>query len=354
MQLARHGAIAVLALVFLTVAAPVPARAQNSPFLTYGSATIDGHFVRFVRAKLDAVKVIAGLGQGRAARTESLDGIARRYHALAAINGGYFEAYFPGPIKNLNHTVISGGTMVFKGDIGDIIYFDDADRPHIDRIPLRISGALDGSFEYPDDWYAYWFNRYPENSADTITIFTPVWGTETGVDGGPQIQVTAGVVTAISPKSIAIPPNGFVIYFHGEREVADRFRVGRIAEYRIVRTDGKPMGDFADAQEAIGSGPRLVTDGAVTVYAAREGFRDPKVLYESLARSMVGYTRDGWLILACSSGTTLEMARVMQGLGAWQAMSMDSGASSGLWLNGHYIVEPGRLLNNALLVVPKR
>jgi hypothetical protein len=349
-----RGALAALAAVSIVFIAAPALAAGTGAAVVYGSADIDGHHVQFVRAKLDEVKVLAGLGQGLAARTESLAGIAQRYHAIAAINGGYFEAYYPGPIKNLNHTVVSGGTMVFKGDIGDIIYFDDADRAYMDRIPLRISGGLDGDFGYPNDWYAYWFNRYPENAADTVTIFTPAWGTQTGIDEGPQVQVTAGVVTMISPTSTAIPPNGYVIYFHGEREVAGRFRVGRVAEFRIERSDHKPLGAFADAQEAIGCGPRLVTNGAVTVYPAQEGFRDPKVLYESMSRSMVGYTKDGWLIMATSSGTTLEMGRIMQALGAWQAMSMDSGASSGLWLRGRYLVEPGRLLNNALLVVPRR
>jgi exopolysaccharide biosynthesis protein len=47
------------------------------------------------------------------------------------------------------------------------------------------------------------------------------------------------------------------------------------------------------------------------------------------------------------------MADVMLGLGAYQAMAFDGGASSGLWFRGRYVTAPGRPLNNALLILPK-
>ena len=44
------------------------------------------------------------------------------------------------------------------------------------------------------------------------------------------------------------------------------------------------------------------------------------------------------------------MAGVMKALGAYQAMNLDSGASSGLWVRGKYLSTPGRLISNALLM----
>ena len=46
------------------------------------------------------------------------------------------------------------------------------------------------------------------------------------------------------------------------------------------------------------------------------------------------------------------MADVALGLGAYQAMLLDGGASSGLWYRGRYVTVPGRPLSNALLVLP--
>ncbi len=67
---------------------------------------------------------------------------------------------------------------------------------------------------------------------------------------------------------------------------------------------------------------------------------------------MVGVTRDGRLLLATSSGTVRQMADVMKALGAWDAMNLDGGASSGLWVQGRYLTTPGRQIGNALLIVP--
>src|SRR5665213_2055278 len=187
-----------------------------------------------------------------------------------------------------------------------------------------------------------------------IAVTTPSATWTCGPPFSPVRSPQTGVKIVIQNSSTIIPRHGFVVYFHGEAKAASHFAVGRIARYRLVRTDGEPLGDFADAREAIGAGPRLVTDGRITVDPAAEGFRDPKILYLSAARSAVGLTRDGTtMILATSGGTIREMAAVMLGLGAYQAMALDGGASSGLWLRGTYVTPPGRPLSNALLVLPK-
>src|SRR5579884_3756870 len=284
------GTMRLRGLLAAAVLAGVPAGAGAvTPFggpVVVGHGVIAGHPVSFLKVRLGEVRVRVGLAGGRPGRVETLDEIARRYRAVAAINGGDFEAYGDAAIRNPNHTLITGGGLLFKGDVGDVLWFDRDDHAEIVRMPLKIEGALDGKWTWPNNWYAYWINRYPSGGGDTITIFTPEWGERTGLSGGPQIQVT---------------------------------------------------------------------HGGVTVNPAAEGFRDPKILYLSAARSAVGITRDGTtLIMATSGGTIRQMADVMRGLGAYQAMAFDGGASAGLWMTGHYITEPGRLLNNALLVLSKQ
>ena len=110
--------------------------------------------------------------------------------------------------------------MMFKGDVGDVLWFDADGHARIDRIPLKIEGSLDGDWTWPNNWYAYWINRFPSGSSETITIFTPEWGERTGLAGGPQVQVADGVVTAIQTSSTIIPRNGFVVYFRGEAKAA--------------------------------------------------------------------------------------------------------------------------------------
>jgi|SRR5579863_4906037 len=323
--------------------------AATSPVVS-GVEHIDGRTVHVVIAKLNAVRVQVALGGSHVGDTAFLGDIARRYHAVAAINGGYFEAYRPERRKNLIHTLMIDGSLVFKGDVGSVLFFDRNNHAWIERVPMRIAGSLDGRNAYPNDWYAYWLNRLPGPDADTITIFTPAWGTSTGLPGGPQIQVTNGVVSGIAFASMPIPANGYVIYFRGEQRVASHFWIGREASYTVTTPDGSPLGDFAYAWQALGGGPQLLTEGHVFANPAAEGFHDPK-LYGDGLRSMVGVTRDQQtLIMAVADCTLVECANIMLKLGAYDAMNLDGGASSALWANGSYVVSPGRPINNALLL----
>lgn len=102
---------------------------------------------------------------------------------------------------------------------------------------------------------------------------------------------------------------------------------------------------------ALQAGPRLLVDGAVKLDPKGEGFRDPKILTGGGARSALGITRDHKLLIATVGGATIpQLAGIMKAAGAWQAMNLDGGASSGLYYNGDYVTRPGRLLSNALLV----
>ncbi|MCI3921068.1 phosphodiester glycosidase family protein [Paenibacillus sp. TRM 82003] len=107
-----------------------------------------------------------------------------------------------------------------------------------------------------------------------------------------------------------------------------------------------------DVSGSLQAGPRLLTNGKITVNPAEEGFKDPKILTNAGARSAVGLTADHRLILLTTGGATIpQLAEMMLQAGAKEAMNLDGGASSGLYLQGKYITRPGREISNALLVV---
>lgn len=113
----------------------------------------------------------------------------------------------------------------------------------------------------------------------------------------------------------------------------------------------KKLLDEGTVQTALQVGPRLVRNGKVETDPVGEGFKDPKVLTSSGARSAIGITSDGKLIIVTtSSGTIKELAEVMVKLNSVEAMNLDGGASSGLYANGKYITTPGRDLSNALIM----
>ena len=48
-----------------------------------------------------------------------------------------------------------------------------------------------------------------------------------------------------------------------------------------------------------------------------------------------------------------DLARLMRALGCSQAMNLDGGSSSCLWVRGNYLQRPGRDISNALLILPR-
>ncbi|WP_195575355.1 phosphodiester glycosidase family protein [Paenibacillus sp. 1001270B_150601_E10] len=109
--------------------------------------------------------------------------------------------------------------------------------------------------------------------------------------------------------------------------------------------------DAGDVEGALQAGPRLVRDGKVAVDPVTEGFKDPKILSNGGARSAVGITKDQKLILVTVPSATIpELAHIMKQAGAYQAMNLDGGASSGLYVKGKYVTTPGRSLSNSFLI----
>jgi exopolysaccharide biosynthesis protein len=108
----------------------------------------------------------------------------------------------------------------------------------------------------------------------------------------------------------------------------------------------------ANAMEGgLQAGPRLLTDGKISLNVQAEGFKDPKILTGGGARSAIGLTRDHKLILLTTGGATIpQLAEIMKQAGAYQAMNLDGGASSGLYYNGKYLTTPGRLISNAIVI----
>lgn len=294
------------------------------------------------------------LGDDRVGGIEELDALAVRHGAVVAINGGYFEAYSEPPEPWT--TLISSGRMVHRGSIGSTIGFTADGGVKLAQLRVEIEGGSEGSYSWPHNWYAYGFNRTPVPGASSVYIFTPQRGPRLGFAHGAAVVVSGGRVQRIAiDEDVAIPGDGFVIHLSGsETYLLDRFQPGARVEYRLRYTDrrGGTL-DWSDVVEAVGAGPTLVESGRLSVDPAGEGFFEDKVLTLAWTRAAIGIRGDGAVLLAVTRLATMDdLGRIMLELGAEQAMSLDGGASAGLWAEGRYLWQPGRQLSNALLFVP--
>ncbi len=103
------------------------------------------------------------------------------------------------------------------------------------------------------------------------------------------------------------------------------------------------------------SGPRLLTDGKVTLDPKTEGFRDPG-LFKKSRRAALGVTKENKLILATVNTPVYlsTLAKMLQKVGCVDAINLDGGTSSALYYRGKMLTNPGRRLTNMLLVYDER
>ncbi|MFF2483711.1 phosphodiester glycosidase family protein [Paenibacillus sp. NPDC058071] len=295
--------------------------------------------------------VTVGLAGRRVGAVKQLQEVAESYRADAAINATYFEAY--GGVPDPYGTIISDGVVEHIGNTGTSIGFKWDGSVVMDTLRVNIRGGINGSDKHPNNWYAYFINRTPTKGAASAVLFTPKRGANVGFSYGKAVTIRNGVVTKNGGNAnTAIPKDGYVLVFTGsEEKLANRFKVGSKVHYNVSYTDAAGNSiDWSDVHTAVGAGPRLVKNGKLAVAPAKEGFSSPKILTAGGARSGIAVKKDGTIILAAVSGATInQWGQIMLGLGAYQAMNMDGGASSGIYAGGGVKLKPGRDISNALV-----
>lgn len=301
-----------------------------------------------------AITMKVGLAWGAVGRTESLAGIAKRYGAVAAINGSFFDAYTKDELKNPDMSLISAGQLIYKSNLGAMLGFTADNTPYLGLLRHKLGGTVTSATGRPQSWYAYWMNRKP-TAANSATLFTRAWGERLEPMGGTSIVITDGIVTAITQQAVTIPEHGYILHIRGERSLRARFQVGSTVTLATQTTvNGSTNEHWNGVQEAVGAGPRVLVNGAPVFNPTAEGFSDPKILQQVGARSAAGYTATGQLYLITTRAATVaDLGYILQALGCTDGMNLDGGASSGLWYRGNYLTTPGRQVGNALLVLPR-
>lgn len=112
--------------------------------------------------------------------------------------------------------------------------------------------------------------------------------------------------------------------------------------------------DWSQYDTVMCAGPRLLTNGKITLDPTSEGFDDPHLLAKT-SRTGVGLTSDDKLILAntTKSLSLFEWAEIMRSLGCADAINFDGGASTAMFYRGTTIASPTSKLTNIFLIYEK-
>lgn len=329
---------------------------------------------------------------------ETLSAISARVDSLAAINGGYFvigeNDGTPGDLAGIS--VLEGEPVSEAVDGRTSLVLPEGDGAGADVAALSdgfTATASDGATRLVDG-----LNRKPGlirgcggEGGDTPTerplhdftctdsseliLFTPKFGSNTESGEGAEAALdSSGRVTALRDgRGGPIPPDGSVL--SGTGEGADWLRVharpGETLDVQAdVSADGAPL---TGATGVINGGPRLLSGGEPEITAYREGFvypDNPEFYYRfgerRNPRTLAGTTANGDLLLVAVDGrkpgysvgaSFVESARIMDSLGADEAVNLDGGGSTSLTIGERLVNRPSdttgeRPIGDAVVLLP--
>ncbi len=278
----------------------------------------------------DELRIEPAIANDKLYGRSKISNIAERENALVAINGGYFKPQTGTPLGTL---MIN--KKVYTGPIYDRVaigFFDDG----YDMARLKLDAKVvtnRGELKIDN------INQ-PRMLSTHVIVYTGDWGSRTPATPkyGIQVVIKNGKLIGTSYEQCDIPENGYVI-------VGPESQIGPFLNSRKFNFDVKMSPNWKDVNHILSGGPYLVKNGEIYVDMTAEklasvGGRNP--------RTAIGYTKDNNLILITADGregasvglTLNELANLMKQLGCVNAMNLDGGGSTVMYVDGHVVNKP--------------
>jgi hypothetical protein len=276
-------------------------------------------------------------GQANVVGSSPIGDIASSNRAAAAINGGYFNRITRQPLgaikvggKWLSSPILGRAALGWqeKGgwQIGRLSYSEKITSSRGQVINnLLNSGLSQGSVgRYSIDWGSTY---QPLTNNELILT----------VQGGKVQQVTSGGA-ASAAVTVPIPRDGYLLIGRG----------GALADWAVgttvqIAANSSPAG-FDRLSNVLGAGPWLVQQRQVVLDTTAEKFGSGFGPQSVAARSAIAINAQGklWVVSALDrvggKGPTLgELAKMLQEMGAVDALNLDGGSSTSLFLGGQLV-----------------
>ncbi|MEM9947583.1 MAG: phosphodiester glycosidase family protein [Cyanobacteria bacterium P01_D01_bin.36] len=265
---------------------------------------------------------------------------ARRQRVAGAVNAGFFNRnnQLPlGAVRNagqwISGPILGRGAMAWN-DSGDLV---------MDRFALTESVTVGVGESHPilavnSGYVQAGIGRYTHGWGAS---YTPIVDNEIVVTVRDNVVSAQQTLSKAGTGSVAIPADGegYLLAFRSNRTAGSTFTPGTSV---LLSSQSQPA-VFEQYPNVIGGGPLLIRDRNIVLNPQLEGF-STNFIQGSAPRTAVGKTSDGtWLIATMHDrvggrGPTLsETAQIMQQLGAVDALNLDGGSSSSLYLGGQLL-----------------
>jgi exopolysaccharide biosynthesis protein len=330
--------------------------------------------INLLRLDLKKVRLDVHHALDKAIGLETTSSIAKRKGAVAAINAGFFRL-------DKSH---------WTGDASEILMIDRQmlSEPVNNRVGLYIFNSVDLTdvvfgHPHPNERSFLWFrwknsnedgyiNRFRINSerrADDLVLYTPEFGTTTSTsENGVEVIVKNDRVESIhvNKGNSSIPAKGFVISASGSRiaELLNRAK-RRIRVGPVYLLDWKKRD--ALLEDITNGVPQLIKNGKIDITWEQE--KAAKAFVENRhPRTAVAKLKDGKFLMVTVDGrqpgvsvgmNLQELAEYILSLGATDAMNLDGGGSTTMYLDGKVVNTPSdkegeRKIGDAILVTLRK
>jgi len=322
------------------------------------------------KVRLDVVHAMdAAIG------VETTSSIAARHGAIAAINAGFFRL----------------DKSIFAGDAAGVLQIDGKllSESYANRIALEIVNRRNKTevrFTKGNTVPAVKIGRQDinvsginrERKDDELILFTSEFHRTTLTrDNGVEIIVENRKIVRITDGkgSNLIPENGFVLSASGKRrkELLEQIKVGgelatgvRFYPFKSGEDNKSVTPSYRLIEDTVGGVPQLIKNGKIEITWEQE--KTSKAFVETHhPRTAVAKLKDGKFLMVTVDGRSEEsggislpdLASTLLDLGATDAMNLDGGGSTTMFLNGKIVNKPSdkegeRKVSDAILVTSRK
>lgn len=336
--------------------------------------------INLLRLDLKKVRLDVHHAMDMAIGTEKTSSIATRHGAFAAINAGFFRL----------------DKSEFAGDAAGILVIDGntLSESHADRIGIRIMNGGSRTEVWFDHlrtettvWHDSKFlqlsgiNR--QRSENEMVAYTPAFGARTRTDAvGTEVvfrnctgATFCGIVVTEKGGNSPIPIDGFVLSIgpnHSEEaarfiaKLKDRPDPFETRVALVSQLSGPPRFQIGKTEDITNGVPQLIKDGKIDITWEQE--KASRSFVETRhPRTAVAKLKDGKFLMLTADGRTdasagldlYDLAKYMLELGAVDAMNLDGGGSTTMFLDGKVVNKPSdatgeRKVSDAILVTLRK
>lgn len=267
---------------------------------------------------------------------EVLTSMAPRNQSAAAINAGFFNRDRQTPLGAIRRNGEWLSSPILNRGV---VAWNPQGKLKVGRLTLQES--IQSSTGQPITVTSL-NSGYPQKG---IARYTPAWG-----PSYLPLQQSEQIVTVINDQvvstqpakantAIPIPVNGYLLAL---RALDTPLTLAPGTQLQRSQVQLSPA-EFSTYAHILGAGPLLIENSRIVVNAADEKF-NPTFVKQSADRSAIAQTADGSILLAVThnriggAGPTLEeWAALLQQMGAVNALNLDGGSSTMLYLGGQLL-----------------